>query len=88
MKSIKEYCTQGLTFSEREELYKNTEPIGIGETVYRAGGAFEWTEKIIVDDSNQKIVSLFWNSVYFSSEKDADEMTSKAKAAYDEFMFG
>ena len=75
-----------MTISERYELYNKTKPIEIGELVYKAGDAFDWTEEIIVDKSNQKEISMFWNSLYFASKKDADIMTRRAKAAYGEYQ--
>ena len=86
MKSIKEFNTSGMSLFDREGLFKETEPIPIDSIVYEAGGPWEYTKQVKVTENNQKEISMFWNSVYFDNESDADIKTSEAHADYSEFM--
>lgn len=85
-KSIKEYNTIGMTLCDRERLFESVEPIPIGELVYKAGDAFDYTEVIKVNKANQKEVTMFWNSLYFDDEEKADVKTALAHAAYGEYQ--
>lgn len=82
MKSIKEFNTNGMTLFEREDLFKTTNPIPIGEWVYQSGDAWDYTKSVQVTEENQKEISMFWNSIYFDNEDKADEVTRYRHAAY------
>ena len=82
MKSIKEFSTSEMTLWERKALLKKVEPIPVGEIVYRAGDAWDYTQIVKVTEENQDEVTMFWNSLYFDNEKDADVRTSIAHSDY------
>ena len=63
-----------------------TPRIPIGTVVYEAGDFASWTEKLVVDKSNQKIISMFWNRLYFDDEKKADFQTNRAHTEYSEYQ--
>lgn len=86
MKSIKEYNTTGMDFWEREKLFKEVSPIPLGEIVYQAGDAWDCTHAVKVNEENQKIITMFWNSLYFDSEEKADRLTAAAHAEYGEYQ--
>jgi len=86
MKSIKEYNTTGMCLLERYQLFEQVEPIQIGEIVYRAGDFASWTEPVKVTKENQKEITMFWNCIYFDNEKQANNKTSRAHAAYGEYQ--
>ena len=86
MKSIREYNTKGMELYEREDLYKITTPILIGETVYEAGGAWDQTKQITVTEENQKEISMFWNSIFFDTWEKAEAQTDIAHSNYSSWM--
>lgn len=86
MKSIREYCTKGMSLADRRELLTQVEPIAIGETVYEAGGAFEWEHPVVVTAGNQNEITMFWNSLYFDNEKDAHAVTAQYHAEYSDYQ--
>ncbi len=85
-RNIKEFNTTGMELWEREKLFKEVIPIPIGEIVYRSGDFASYTEVIKVDEENQKIVTMFWNSLYFDNESAADYVTRRAHAAYGRYQ--
>ena len=56
-------------------VLNNTDLIPIGTICYRADSLNKCTEEIVVDNNNQKRVSMLWNRVYFSNKGDADGIT-------------
>ena len=56
-------------------VLNNTDLIPIGTICYRAGSLNKCTEEIVVDNNNQKWVSMLWNRAYFSNKADADGIT-------------
>lgn len=86
MLSIREFNTTGMSNEKREKLFKEVEPIPVGEKVWEAGDAWEWERQIEVTPENQKIVTMFWNSLYFDNQKDAEMRTSIAHAQYGEYQ--
>jgi len=85
-KSIKDFNTTGMELWEREKLFKETVPIQIGEIVYRSGDFAGSTTIVKVTEENQKIISMFWNSLYFDNQKAADRVTQQAHAAYGDYQ--
>lgn len=86
MTSIREYNTTGLSLSERYELYNKVEPIAVGEKVWDAGDCWSYPEMITVTDKNQKEVTMFWNSIYFSSQKAANMRNAMSRAEYNDYQ--
>lgn len=86
MKSIKEFNTTGMDLFEREKLFENTIPVKIGEIVYKAGDAFDYTKCVVVNENNQKQISMFWNSLYFDDEEKAEFRTRISHANYGEYQ--
>lgn len=80
------FSTKGMTCFEREELFKTVEPIPLGTEVYKAGGAFDWTAPVVVTKENQKMITMFWNSMYFLSREDADQETMNAHSKYGQYQ--
>ena len=56
-------------------VLNNTDLIPIGTICYRSGSLNKCTEEIVVDNNNQKWVSMLWNRAYFSNKADADGIT-------------
>ena len=85
-KSIRDYNTSGMSIWEREKLFDKVEPIPINQIVYRSGDFTEETKKIIVDKDNQKIVTMFWNCLYFDNYEDAERATRRAHYDYASYL--
>ena len=86
MKNIKDLSTSGMTLFDREALYDNVIPIGIGEIVYRSGGAFDQDEEVMVTKENQKEITMFWNALYFETLSDAERRSRIAKSEYSSYL--
>lgn len=84
--NIKDFNTTGMSIHDRENLFKSTKPIPEGIIVYKAGDAFEGTTVVKVTKTNQKEVSMFWNSLYFDNKRSADFVTCKAHADYNDYQ--
>lgn len=84
--SIKEISTSGMDLYERRQLLKKYEMIPVGEIVYKAGDAWDWTEVLVVTEDNQEQVTMFWNALYFDNKYDADTRSSRAHAEYGEYQ--
>lgn len=80
------FSTKGMTLNERYSLLKRVNLIPVGTHCFKAGDAFEYTEKIVVTGDNQKIVTMFWNSLYFHKYEDADKVTAQEHAAYSDWL--
>lgn len=80
--------TIGSDLSKKNRDYDTgvTPRIPIGTVVYEAGDFASWTEKLIVDKNNQKIISMFWDSLYFDDEKKADLQSQRAHSNYSEYQ--
>lgn len=78
------FTTKGMTLSEKYEFVKSHELIPIGTECYRSGDFAEDTTKIVVTEENQKNVTMFWNSLYFLKEEDANRVTWQAHAEYNQ----
>lgn len=84
---IKDFTTEGMPLEERYGILNKVDLIPIGTVCYKAGDFAEYTEKIVVEKTNQKRVTMFWNSLYFLDKKKADEATFKAHAKYSNWLF-
>lgn len=84
------FMTAGLNLSEKIKNYKDgiTKKVPIGIKCFRAGDAWDRTSVVIVTKENQMEVSMFWNSLYFDNERDADLQTNKAHADYNSYQGG
>lgn len=83
-----DFTTKGMELWEREELLKKVNPIPIGTICYEAGDFSEYTKQIVVNEDNQKQVTMFWNSIYFLEKEKADYVTNQAHADYGDWLFG
>ena len=72
-----EFSTMNLSIDEREKLLESVNLIPVGTTCFKAGDRFTETEKITVDIDNQKLITMFWNCLYFLEKSAADEVTTK-----------
>ena len=82
MKSIREYNTTGMNISEREKLFEKVKPIPIGKTVFESGGFADAAKAVVVTIENQKIVTMFWNSMYYNTMDEAEHQTRIAHSIY------
>lgn len=81
------FSTAGMELYEREKSYENGNVIPIGTICYKAGDFIDNTKKVIVNSENQKIVSMFWNALYFLDEKRANQKMYQSKAEYGDWLF-
>lgn len=81
------FSTKGMDISQREKSFKNGNVVPIGTVCYEAGDWLENTKKIIVDEDNQKIVSMCWNSSYFLDKEKADEAMNVSKTMYYNLLY-
>ena len=88
MKSIREYNTSGMDLSERNALLTKVIPVQIGEFVWDAGDYWSYPELVKVTKDNQKQITMFWNSLYFDKEEDANRKNQRARMAYGSYLSG
>ena len=84
---IKDFTTEGMSLEERYDILNKVDLIPIGTVCYKAGDFTENTEEIVVEETNQKVVTMFWNNLYFLDKEKADEATFKAHAEYANWLF-
>lgn len=84
---IKDFTTEGMSLEERYDILNKVDLIPIGTVCYKAGDFTENTEEIVVEETNQKVVTMFWNSLYFLDKEKADKATFKAHAEYTNWLF-
>ena len=82
-----DFTTAGMSLEERYDILNKVDLIPIGTICYRAGDFTEQTELIVVEEANQILVTMFWNCLYFLDEEQADCVTRRAHADYDNWMF-
>jgi len=82
-----DFTTEGLTLEERYDILNKVKPIPIGITCYKAGGFIGDTTTVEVDSSNQEMVTMFWNSLYFLNKEDADYATDMEHAKYEAWLY-
>lgn len=80
------FNTNGMSYLERKELLKNIELIPTGTEVFKAGDFTESSERLLVTEENQKIVTMFWNDLYFLEQEKADAKTNQAHADYNNWQ--
>lgn len=81
------FSTKGMDLSQRKESFENGNVVPIGTICYEAGNWLENTKKIIVDEDNQKIVSMCWNSSYFLDKEKADKEMNISKSMYYDWLY-
>ena len=81
------FSTYGMTYEERYKSYSQGNIVPIGIECYQAGDYLENTKRIIVDGSNQKLVSLLWNSAYFLDKNEADKVMQRSKNEYYSWLY-
>lgn len=57
-----------------------------GDKVWKSGGAWDREELVEVTEENVKCVNMFFNRLYFDSEKEAALATNIAHAEYGEYQ--
>lgn len=77
-----EFSTNGMNYIQRQKSFENGNIVPIGTVCYEAGDWLENTKKVVVDESNQKIISMLWNSKYFLNKEDADKMMLYSEREY------
>ena len=82
-----DFTTAGMSLEERYDILNKVDLSPIGKIGDRAGECTEQTEQIVVEEANQILVTMFWNCLYFLDEEQADCVTSRAHADYDNWMF-
>lgn len=82
-----DFSTKGMSYEERRELLNKVELIPIGTICYQAGDFSDWTKQIIVNEKNQKLVTMLWNSSYFLDKEKADYVTDMAHADYADWLY-
>ena len=60
--------------------------IKVGDKVWKSGGAWNREEEMIVTEEEVKYVNMFWNRLYFATEKEAALATNIAHAEYGEYQ--
>lgn len=76
------FSTMGMTLDERYEILDRVDLIPIGTICYRSGDFTDYTKEIIVNEDNQKQVTMFWNCLYFLDKNKADIVTQREHTAY------
>ena len=76
----------GQDLFDREQLYKTVDPIPVGNRLYKSGGFAGATEIVTVNSDNQKLCTMFFNSIYFNNEEDAEKATRLAHAEYGRYQ--
>lgn len=76
------FNTKGMLLEERYQLLTMIEMIPIGTKCYKSGDFAEYTSEIIVTEENQKIVTMFWNALYFLEKEKAEIVTWQEHAEY------
>lgn len=81
------FSTKGMNLGQKEESFKNGNIVPIGTICYESGDWLDNTEKIIVNENNQKIVSMFWNVFYFLDKGKADRQKEISETEYFERLY-
>ena len=76
-----------MPLEERYDILNKVDLIPIGTICYRAGDFTERTEEIVVEEANQVLITMFWNCLYLLDEEQADCVTRRAHADYDNWTF-
>lgn len=92
MKNYDELCRRYKEHDPSLPIYAN-----IGDEVWKAGDAFDWTKKVTVVESyrekhgNDKaeelwLVNAFWGAVYFGTKEEAEKVERQAKIEYGHYQ--
>lgn len=81
------FTTANMSLEERYDILNKVDLIPIGTICYKAGDFTEQTEEIVVEESNQKLVTMFWNCLYFLDKERADYITNKAHSDYANWLY-
>ena len=60
--------------------------VKVGDKVWKSGGAWDREELVEVTEDDVKIVNMFWDRLYFDSEKKAALVTNIAHAEYGNYQ--
>lgn len=82
-----DFTTENMSLKDRYDILNKVDLIPIGIICYKAGDFVEQTEKIVVNEENQKRVTMFWNCLFFLDEEQADYVTDKAHADYGNWLY-
>lgn len=83
-----DFTTQGMSLEERYDILNKVNLIPIGTICYKAGDFTKWTKEIVVNEENQKRVTMFWNCLFFLNKEQADYATEKAHSEYGNWLCG
>lgn len=65
------FNTNHMNYKERLESFEKGNVVPIGTVCYRKGDILHKPKKYIVDNDNQRRISMWWNCMYFLTEKEA-----------------
>ena len=82
-----DFTTANMSLKERYDILNKVDLIPIGTICYRAGDFTEQTKEIVVNEENQKQVTIFWNCLYFLDEEQADCVTDKAHSDFANWLY-
>lgn len=82
-----DFTTANMSLEERYDILNKVDLIPIGTICYKAGDFTEQTEEIVVEEANQKSVTMFWNCLYFLDKERADYVTDKAHSDYADWLY-
>lgn len=78
------FSTCSLQLHEKEALVDSGKIalVPIGTECYEVEGTFGWYKKISVTEKNQRIITMFWNDMYFLKEEEAKNTVQRLKGEY------
>ena len=82
-----DFTTKNMSLEERYDILNKVNLIPIGTICYEAGDFTEWTKEIVVNEENQKRVTMFWNCLFFLDKEQADYVTDKAHSDYANWLY-
>ena len=82
-----DFTTANMSLEERYDILNKVDLIPIGTICYEAGDFTEWTKEIVVNEENQKRVTMFWNCLFFLDKEQADHVTDKAHSDYANWLY-
>ena len=84
-----DFSTLHMSLEQREDIWKNHPElhIPIGTKIYAVEHFTDWPEEIIVTEDNQKLITMFWNSIYFETYKKAESVAEISHAEYSDYLY-
>lgn len=82
-----DFTTANMSLEERYDILNKVDLIPIGTICYKAGDFTEQPEEIVVEKANQKLVTMFWNCLYFLDKEQADYVTDRAHSDYANWLY-